>query len=273
MFIIYSINHFMRTLYESLLDDEDTILNDTDQSIRDSIEKFLKDNYRGCDKCTITDEITKDGKYIVDCYGSLSLRFGKGNLTNDLFVFGRVEGDFDCSYAEYIENLEGSPREVCGNFSCDNCQSLKTLKGAPEYVGGDFECFYCKNLISLEGGPKNVGYSFICNGCYKLKSLKGAPKKLQGVFICSNCVSLRDLVGAPKETYRFECIGCNGLKDLKGAPEKVYGEFICSSCKHLTSLKGAPKTVTSIFNCRGCATRFTEADVEAVSRVLGEIKA
>lgn len=219
----------MRTLYESLLDDEDTILNNTDQSIRDSIEKFLKDNYRGGYRCTITDKTTKDGKYIVDCCGNLSLFHGKRNLTNGLFVFGRVEGDFDCSYVEFIENLEGSPREVYGNFSCDNCKSLKTLKGA--------------------------------------------PKKLQGVFICSNCESLKDLVGAPKETYGFECIGCSRLKDLKGAPEKVYGKFTCSSCACLTSLKGAPKTVTSIFNCRGCAARFTEADVEAVSRVLGEIKA
>lgn len=263
----------MKTLYESLLDDEDTILNNADQSIRDSIEKFLKDNYRGGYRCTITDKTTKDGKYIVDCCGNLSLFYGKRNLTNGLFVFGRVEGDFDCSYAEFIENLEGSPCEVYGNFSCDNCKSLKTLKGAPEYVEYDFECFYCENLISLEGGPKSVGCSFACNGCRKLKSLKGAPKKLQGVFICSNCESLKDLVGAPKETYGFECIGCSGLKDLKGAPEKVYGKFTCSSCACLTSLKGAPKTVTSIFNCRGCATRFTEADVEAVSRVLGEIKA
>lgn len=262
----------LNNIYESLLDDEDTILNNTDQSIRDSIENFLEDNYRGYNKCTITDKTTKDGKYIVDCYGDLTLRYGGKNLTNDLFVFGRVEGDFDCSYHEYIEKLEGSPREVCGNFSCDNCKSLKTLKGAPEYVGCDFECYYCENLISLEGGPESVGYAFACNGCRKLKSLKGAPKKLQGVFICSNCESLKDLVGAPKETYGFECIGCSGLKDLKGAPEKVYGKFTCSSCVYLTSLKGAPKTVTSIFNCKGCAVQFTEADVEAVSRVLGEIK-
>ena len=262
----------MKTLYESLLDDEDTILNNTDQSIRDSITKFLEDNYRGSDKCTITDKTTKYGKYIVDCYGDLTLRYGRKNLTNGLFVFGRVEGDFDCSYTEYIENLEGSPREVYGNFSCDNCKSLKTLEGAPEYVGCDFDCRYCENLISLKGGPKSVGYSFICNGCRRLKSLKGAPEKLQGIFRCSHCESLKDLVGAPKETDGFECIGCSGLKDLKGAPEKVYGKFTCSSCKHLTSLKGAPKIVTSIFNCMGCAVRFTEDDVKAVSRVLDEIK-
>lgn len=84
----------MRSLYESLLDDEDTILNDIDQSIRDSIENFLKDNYRGSDGCTITDKTTKDGKYIVDCYGNLSLRYDRRNLTNGLFVFGRVEGGF-----------------------------------------------------------------------------------------------------------------------------------------------------------------------------------
>lgn len=263
----------LNNIYESLLDDEDTILNNTEQSIQNSITEFLEDNYRGGDKCIITDKTTKDGKYIVDCYGDLSLLYGRRNLTNGLFVFERVEGNFDCSYTEYIKNLEGSPREVYGNFSCDNCKSLKTLKGAPEYVGCDFECYCCENLISLEGGPKNVGYSFACNGCHKLKSLKGAPKKLlQGVFMCSNCVSLKDLVGAPKETCGFECIGCDGLKDLKGAPEKVYGKFTCSSCKHLTSLKGAPKTVTSIFNCKSCAAQFTGADVEAVSRVLDEIK-
>ncbi len=63
----------------------------------------------------------------------------------------------------------------------------------------------------------------------------------------------------------FYCYN-NKLISLKGAPEKVGGDFSCTY-NNLTSLKGAPKEVGRDFDCSNNKTKFTEEDVEAVSKV------
>ena len=64
-------------------------------------------------------------------------------------------------------------------------------------------------------------------------------------------------------------------KGLTGIPVQfgnVGGSFYCHDNK-LTSLNGAPKEVGKDFYCYNNAIKFTEEDVEAVSKVEGEIDA
>lgn len=44
----------MKSLYESLLDDEDVILKNQDKNIKALIKQFLKDNYKGALNCKIS---------------------------------------------------------------------------------------------------------------------------------------------------------------------------------------------------------------------------
>ena len=157
--------------------------------------------------------------------------------------FGKVTGDFDCSWNQLI-SLKGAPQEVGGNFICYS-NRLTSLKGAPQIVGGGF---YCSNtqLTSLEGAPQEVGENFYCQS-NQLTSLKGAPQEVGGDFDCHSN-QLTSLKGAPKIVGgRFDC-SRNQLTSLEGAPREVGGNFDCAN-NQLTSLEGAPQTVGGDFEC------------------------
>ena len=234
----------MKTLYESLLDDFDDLEKKSNSDIKSSIIDFIRNNYSGIEKITISDKINDNGKYVVDIKGydidiQTSSRQNIKKLTNDFFIFGIIKGNFECGY----------------------CNSLKTLEGAPKEVEGDFKCTHCHSLISLEGAPQNVGGDFACYTCSKLKSLKGAPQKVGGDFVCDWCESLISLEDSPKEVGKdFQCNYCDSLKSLEGAPQKVGQTFNCNSCKKLISLEGAPERVYS-FRCSSCKGKFQESDV------------
>ena len=133
------------------------------------------------------------------------------SLTNGLFEFGVVSGDFNCAVCKSLKSLEGAPKKIGGWFDCSYCKSLKTLEGAPKEVG-DFFCYDCRSLKTLEGAPKEVKGSFDCRECDSLKTLEGAPQKVGGGFDCSYCKSLTSLIGCPKEVEEyFHCHGC-GVK-------------------------------------------------------------
>lgn len=117
-----------------------------DKKVERQIKKFIKDNYECAD---IFIDINNDGKYEVSCLGHVRVKNeDMESLTDGLFVWGKVKGNFGCGYCEKLKSLEGSPREVGGNFYCTGCKSLKTLDGCPEIVRGDFDCQDCKSLKS-----------------------------------------------------------------------------------------------------------------------------
>ena len=123
----------------------------------------------------------------VNYDGDIKYRFDVLSLTNELFQWGEVMGDFDCKACYRLENLKGSPNKVGGNFNCVNCSQLKSLDGAPEEVGRNFICSDCKLLKNLEGAPNKVGGNFICSNCKSLMTIKGAPKEVGKDFDCRNC--------------------------------------------------------------------------------------
>ncbi len=130
--------------------------------------------------------------------------------------FGKVTGDFECSFNE-----------------------LTTFEDFPIYIGGSLDCM--TNLLSsLKGFPKRVGRS-IYIGSNELTSLKGSPRMVRGDFSCESN-RLRTLEGAPEKIAEyFSCSG-NQLTTLEGGPKEVGGTYYASS-NDLISLKGAPKYV------------------------------
>ena len=207
----------------------------------------------------------------VNYNGSLSITSKVSTINNNgMFQWGKVKGDFDCSYCLSLKTLEGAPKEVgrtfmCNycrsletlkgapkkvglHFSCQECDSLKTLEGAPEEVGGCFDCAYCKNLISLKSAPKEVS-GFYCQECNSLKTLEGAPKIINGDLDCSRCESLESF-GSTLDvvTGNFRGFSNPKLKSLKGSPKEAT-DFIIWGCDSLTSLEGAPEKIEFTLDC------------------------
>lgn len=164
--IKYCIEDYMN---ESRLD-EDPALNE--------IYQFLEENYNFAKHRAPQFEkfikVTKKGnKYVLDSSESLYIEFSATSLTNGLFEWGEVKGDFSCSDCKKLRSLEGAPKKVDGNFDCSSCGYLYTLEGAPEYVLGNFDCSDCPSLKSLVGAPKKVGKNFYCKHCDRLQLLDG----------------------------------------------------------------------------------------------------
>ena len=131
----------MKTLYESLLDDFDTLASKVDP--KKEIEEFLKINVDEFKKLVISKTPNKDGIYEVSSRGNVTF-YGRSNptgLTNGLFIWTKVKGNFDCSWNTHLETLEDGPEEVGGDFLCSRCEKLVTLEGAPKTIGGSFKPF------------------------------------------------------------------------------------------------------------------------------------
>ena len=145
----------MRSLQESLLDNDDVLFNRTGDKFL--IEEFIEENYR----TTKPVKISKD--FIVDCDGQVFFKDFTNKLTNGLFKWGKVAKGFFCTDCLELTSLEGGPEEVGENYNvASTC--ITSLKGAPKKVGGYFDCSY-NSIISLEGAPKEVGKNFDCSEC------------------------------------------------------------------------------------------------------------
>ena len=174
-------------IIESIFDIEDNIDN-IDESIKDQIKQFLNNNFKNAVKCKISEKPNKDGKFEVSSNENVEVKNKNiTSLTNGMFIWTNIKGNFICDECKSLTFLEGAPKEVGGDFDCEYCTSLTSLEGAPKVVGRDFDCASCKSLISLKGAPEKVGGAFNCGYCNSLKSLEGAPKEVRGGFYCVKC--------------------------------------------------------------------------------------
>lgn len=257
----------LKDIYESILDDEDIIANETEIYIK--VKNFLDDHYVFSKPYKIKPD--KNGKYIVDCIdGEIIMKSRLTSLTNGEFKFG-VCDEFICNYQAKLTSLEGAPEIVRYRFDCANCDSLKTLEGAPKSITGDFDCTNCKRLESIKGLPKIVKGSVTVQMCRSLKTLEGGPEQVLGDFNCSRCDKLKNLKGAPKVVdYHFDCGYCN-LTSLEGCPIYVGGDFDCSNNDKLESLEGCPKEVKDNFNCQACGRWFEARYILELCDVGGHI--
>lgn len=185
-------------IYEGILGDiEDRLESSND--IKAVIEEFI-DNLYDC-SYTISNKPNKDGKYEVSSNGDVKIKKGPGShgvksLTNGLFVWSTVQGDFRISLMQKLESLDGCPKKVQGTFDI-RWTNIKSLKGCPEYVGGKLMFSYCNYLETMEYAPNYVGEYICIDSCKTLKSLKGLPDKINGDLYFDDCPNIKSLDGIP----------------------------------------------------------------------------
>lgn len=160
----------MKTLYESLLDDFDTISNNMDP--HSEIKQFLQTNYiNTISKFVISKKPNEKGLYEVKCNES-TIQVSKNftRVTNGMFEFvnrPRKKIKFYCGWGGNLESLEGLPEDIeYLQIMHAPMHSLKDIKGWPDKVE-DFTLWCCPNLVSLEGGPKYVNKYLRITACGK----------------------------------------------------------------------------------------------------------
>ena len=173
-------------------------------------------------------------------------KFNFENLTNNLFEFAEVTGDFDCSYFFRLKSLENGPEVVGGNYIIHGCKELTSLVGSPLKVKGDFEVKHL-NITSLKGCTPVIGGKFDIRGNEKLKSLQYCPTSVGGDFIVQSCKSLKSLRHVPKVLNKdFNCAWCSSLTTLKYGPKVVNGVYTIYGCP-IESLEGCPSYIDGYF--------------------------
>jgi hypothetical protein len=140
----------------SILDDIDIQVND-DTIIISSIMKFIKDNYVVYDDewhrpipastrtINISNKPSSDGKYQVSSNYSVDVsNLNMSSLTNGMFVWNTIRGDFNCGCCKNLTSLDGAPKKVNGYFSCYNC--------GKEFTKDDVQqiCDVSKNKIHVK---------------------------------------------------------------------------------------------------------------------------
>ena len=107
----------------SILADIDDQLEAGDEYIIEQVRQFIKENYKG--RVKISSEPNKDGKYEVSAKGDVTVTNRNiTSLTNNMFVFTSVDGNFFCCDCLNLKSLEGATENISGNYYCVNCHSL-----------------------------------------------------------------------------------------------------------------------------------------------------
>lgn len=264
---------------ESILSDiEDTLSVSNDDLAADIITNWINDNWLVDGKLTIKFE---GNTRVVDCSGNV--RYPKtGKITNDMFVWGNVMGDFvfnaldtDTNKVKTFIGL-GLPRFVGGTLNLHSFTNVTNLDGLPNNVGS-LHISGFKKLASLKGCPINVDNRFTITLCASLKGLDYLPEHIGGNITINHNVNLLSIDGLSAVTNVVNgdlYINSNyKLKSLQGCPSIVDGVFSCEKCKALTSLSYCPEQVKYNFYCKNCATRFKKTEVESICQVGGEIEA
>ena len=196
----------MKTIYESIFDVDNNV-DDVDVTV---IEKFLSENYGP--GFTISDRPNKDGKYEVTYRWGVALKNRNiKSLTNGMFVFTEINGDFEIKNADQIEDLTGSPNIVRGCLAVYNCKNLKSLKGISECVG-----------------------KLYIDTCPKLKSIDYIPETIYGMvdYHSSECSEYDDI-------YIEECPSLETIPAIKNYKKRLALRLFDCPAKSLKDIPNA----------------------------------
>jgi hypothetical protein len=264
---------------ESVLSDiEDTLSVSDDDLAVELITNWINENWHVDGNLTVKFE---DNTRVVDCSGDV--RHPKtGKITNDMFVWGNVMGDFvfnaldtDTNKVKTFIGL-GLPRQVGGELNLHKFTNVTNLEGLPDNVGSLFISGF-KKLTSLKGCPTNVSNAFSITQCASLKGLDYLPKHIGGNITINHNINLLSIDGLSAVTNVVNgSLYINGnykLNSLEGCPSIVDGVFSCEGCKALTSLSYCPEQVKYDFYCKNCATRFKKTEVASICQVGYKIDA
>lgn len=265
------IDYINETINESVLSDiEDTLSVSNDDLAAELITNWIKENWLCEGKPTVKFE---GDTRVVDFDGRVT-HPKTGEITNGLFVWGNITGDFiynvvDTETQKNTKSLLelGLPRKVGGQFILMNFKKVTTLEGCPTECE-DFRIKGFTKLTSLKGCPKIVKDYFAISQCNALKGLDYLPEHIGGHIDINWNPNLLSIDGLSSVTNVVNGnLFLNGnykLKSLEGCPAIIDGMFSCEKCKALTSLSGFPERVGSHIYCKHCGTRFTVSQIQAV---------
>lgn len=247
-------------LYESLLDDEEELIKD-DTIL---IEQFLNDNY-------IINGTYRIKNKIVDVNGIIRISWDVQsditNLTNEMFEFGTINGDFIINDCIKLKTLKGGPKKVNGDFSCSFCENLKSFEYAPYEIDGCFLADAC-NITTLKGLPKHLNLIRLSR-CNKLIDLKYIPDANEYIF--DDCKNLKSLIGLPQDhEYSLNISGCKKLNSLEGCYKKM-GYLDIGGC-NLDSLEGGPEFLSGNLYMSGSNIKSLEGFPGIVKGIIYAVK-
>lgn len=203
-----------------------------EKSEREAILNFIHENYSASPGGL---KLRKEGGIWYVDYERRTLTVTNKSitsLTNGLFQWGRLGGEFNCSMCTNLESLEGGPQEF-HTLNCLNCLNLKSFEGVGYFY--DLWCVHCDSLVSFEGLDlnkiKDLRYIH-ASDCKNLRSLKGLPDEAFDLYL-DNCKSLTSLKGCPKNLAILSITGCSNIKSWDGAPNRIWRGLFYGGCKYL----------------------------------------
>lgn len=259
-------------IYESILDDIDAqMANGEKDVVNELLVDWINNNWL-IDRGELTIKL-EGSTYVVDCSGSVR-HPRTGKITNGLFVWGNIAGDFvynviDTETQKKTKSLSelGLPRTVGGELNLHSFNNVTNLEGLPDNVGS-LHISGFKKLSSLKGCPTNVENKFTILLCPALKGLDYLPNHIGGGITINHNKNLLSIDGLSAVTNvvngNLFLNGNYSLKSLEGCPSTVNGVFSIEKCKALTSLSGFPEYVDSHIYCKNCGTRFTQDQIRAI---------
>ena len=129
----------------SILDDIEDQIENTDEVIKNRIINWIKDNVKSIQENKLNFDFNTT-PITVNYDGDIVFKTNITSLTNGIFKWGEVDGNFFCCDCLNLESLEGAAENISGNYYCVNCHSL-SLYNVSEKIKEKvvFNCEECKN--------------------------------------------------------------------------------------------------------------------------------
>lgn len=228
-------------LEASLLGDMEDVMQAAEEIvIKEEIKKFIKKNYEIAKFVKISAKPNADGKYVVNAK-EVRAKNKIETLTNGMFVWGTIEGAFDCMFCDRLRSLEGCPTLVKGSL------------------------YLHSKVITSISGLTTKSLKTIDVSMHNLSSLEGANLTASSLAITSKV--LKDLKGIYEWNMKTLVISfCDGLTSLEGL-DTIADSLIIEHCDKLTSLKGAPEKVDKI-EIRYCEALEDYTDMPCADRII-----
>ena len=216
----------MKSLQESLLDDEDILMDKSDMHIQ--VKKWLEDN--SYDLKIKNYKINNDNT--IDC--------------DSVDVWHR--GDFE-EFPVYIKFNK------VGNFHIDGVQHLKSTRGFPIICDKIFikEAYF---LEKIDIPTEKINDALIIVDCPALEEIRTKTKSVDLLRLW-NLPKLENLEHITKSVRSVELHSLSKIKSLKGLPNKI-NVLEIMHCRNLTSLDGCPKHINGLFAKFGVNDEFID---------------
>lgn len=173
--------HILNAIHESLMDDEDMIMQAAGTSILKSwFETFAKGKYK----------VTYLKSGAIKIWGHMVIKGFNGHEFPNILKINEVYGSLKiekCPNLKHINGLFEEFAKVKGDFSIGNCPNLTSLIGCPFAVEGNLYITGNTSLRSLDGMPQHVwdNIYIMKNGKKFSENAIKSHVPVPGVIVCS----------------------------------------------------------------------------------------